>query len=135
MKRLFYILFCLVLLGCGNQGSDKPEGLVPQDKMIQILADIHIAESQIETKVIYPDTALMTFNYWQKEILEKHGVEEERFRDTYRYYQDNLKEMDVLYEIIIDTLSVRETKMRAAAGNNDSLPVEEELPAGLERGY
>ena len=114
MKRLFYILFCLILLGCGDQSPDRPKDLVPQDKMVQILADIHIAESQIETKVVYPDTALMTFNYWQKEILQKHGVKEEQFRDTYRYYQNNLKEMDELYEIIIDTLSVRETKMRAA---------------------
>ncbi|WP_439882395.1 DUF4296 domain-containing protein [Pontibacter sp. MBLB2868] len=124
MKRLFYILFCLSLFGCGADSSDRPKNLVPEDKMVQILADIHIAESRIETKVVYPDTALMTYNYWQKEILQKHGVTEKQFRDTYRYYQNHLKEMDALYETIIDTLSVRETKLRASG--QEPTPLREE---------
>ncbi|GAB3195922.1 DUF4296 domain-containing protein [Pontibacter aydingkolensis] len=82
--------------------------------MVQVLADIHIAESQVESKVIYPDTALMSFNFREKEIFEEHGVTEQEFRSTYQYYLDNLKQMDELYEIIVDTLSLRETKMRAS---------------------
>ena len=81
--------------------------------MVQILADVHITEARIETNILYPDTALMVFNREQLQILAEHGVKEEEFRKTYRYYLNNLAQMDKLYEIILDTLSVREAKLRS----------------------
>ena len=84
--------------------------------MVQILADVHIAEARIETRVLYPDTALMVFNKEEKRILEAHGVKEEDFRKTYQFYLNNLPQMDKLYEMILDTLSVREAKVRAKDG-------------------
>ena len=98
--------------------------------MVQILADVHTAEATIEQQVVYPDTALMTFNYLQRQILEKHDVKEQDFRDTYNYYLQNLKEMDKLYEIVIDTLSVRESKARAKAGQE---PVTPEAPGNARQ--
>lgn len=90
--------------------------MIPQEKMVRILADIHTTEAIIETSVIYPDTALMTFNTEQQEIFEKHHVTQEEFKDTYNYYLNNLGEMDELYEIVVDTLSMRETKAQAQNG-------------------
>ncbi len=84
--------------------------------MVRILADVHTTEAQIERQIIYPDTALMSYNYIQDELLKRHGVTQQQFRDTYRYYLNHLKEMDQLYEEIIDTLSTRESKAKAAAG-------------------
>ena len=115
MKRLFYILFCIGLIACGRKEPKQPDNLVPRDKMVHILADIHTAEARIESNMVYPDTAMMVYTFAEKQIIEQHGVTEQDFRDTYQYYKDNLKEMDALYEIIVDTLSLRETKMRATA--------------------
>lgn len=88
--------------------------MIPRDKMVQILSDIHTMEARIEHSVSYPDTALMVYSKQQDEILKKHNVEQEQFRDTYKYYLNHLAEMDKLYEIIVDTLSVRESKARVA---------------------
>jgi hypothetical protein len=112
VKRYFCILSLAVLFGCQQQTPKKPDNLVPQDKMVQILADVHILEARIETRILYPDTALMTFNKEQQRILEKYGVKEKDFRDTYRFYLNNIPQMDKLYEVILDTLSVREAKAR-----------------------
>nr|WP_262921671.1 DUF4296 domain-containing protein [Pontibacter ruber] len=120
----------MTLLGCSQEEQQKPEHLLSRDKMIQILADVHTAEATVEHQVVYPDTALMTFNYLQQQILKKHKISEQEFRDTYNYYLDNLKEMDKLYEIIIDTLSVRESKARVQAGQE---PVPADTSAGMER--
>jgi hypothetical protein len=115
VKRFFCILSLTVLFGCGQENSQKPAHLLPEDKMVQILADVHIAEARIENHILYPDTALMVFSNEQQRILERHAVEEDAFRETYRYYLSNLREMDKLYEIILDTLSVREAKARIEA--------------------
>ena len=132
MKRLFYILFCLALLGCQQQeDTAKPAGMVPEAKMVQILADVHVMESLIEATINYPDTAVMVYNKEHKKILEKYGVEQAAFRNTYNFYGANLQEMDRLYEIILDTLSAREAKYvakksKGAAEGDTQLPEEEE---------
>jgi hypothetical protein len=116
VKRLFSILFCLSLLGCQSQDNQKPEDMIPQEKLVRVLADIHTAEALIESKVIYPDTALMTYNQEQEKIFKKYHITQEQFKDTYNYYLRNLREMDALYEIVVDTLSMRESKAEAVQG-------------------
>ena len=90
--------------------------MIPQPKMVRILADIHTVEAQIEQNITYPDTALMIFNKQQVEVLNKHGVKQEDFKTTYAYYLRHIEEMDKLYEIVVDTLSVRESRLQAAEG-------------------
>lgn len=137
MKRIFCILSLAVLASCG-QGSDKtPQNLLPEQKMVQILADVHVAEARIENRIVYPDTAMMLYNREQQRILEAHGVEEELFRDTYRHYLSDIKKMDRLYEIILDTLSVREAKLRAGRevpSRPSDMPAPKAPPQGFRRG-
>ncbi|GAB3815404.1 DUF4296 domain-containing protein [Pontibacter rugosus] len=93
--------------------------MIPQDKMVRILADIHTTESIIEGNVMYPDTALMVFNQQQALIFERYGVSKEQFKETYTYYLNNLKQMDALYETVVDTLSLRETKANPDKGSEE----------------
>lgn len=98
-----------------------PENLIPESKMVRILADIHLAEAQVESTVAYPDTALMAFAKLQKNIWKKHDVTEEQFRNTYHYYSTNIKEMDRLYEIITDTLIAREAIYATKGGDETEI--------------
>jgi len=102
--------------------------MIPQAEMVQILADIHTLEAQVEGQIIYPDTALMTFNYGQEQLLKRHGVTREQFRNSYHYYVTHVKEMNKLYETIIDTLSLRESKFKAAAGITDTTRARDPAP-------
>lgn len=137
MKRLFYQLFCLTLLACQQQNNtDAPANLIPREKMVQILADVHILEALIEANVAYPDSAVMVYNKKHKEILEKYGVTKEQFHSTYDYYGKSLENMDKLYETVLDTLSAREAKLFAAngeAGKADSLQQNNSRPNEVER--
>jgi hypothetical protein len=138
VKRIFCILSLAVLASCGQQDDKTPKNLLPEQKMVQILADVHIAESRIENRVVYPDTAMMLYTREQQRILEAHGVEEQLFRDTYRYYLNDIKKMDRLYEVILDTLSVREAKLRAGGeappSMSNDMPAPRTAPPGFKRG-
>ncbi len=83
---------------------------------MRILADIHTVEAMIESNVTYPDTAMMTYNKEQEKILEQHNVTPEQFKSTYNYYLENIGEMNKLYEVVVDTLSMRESKAQAREG-------------------
>lgn len=120
-----------MLVGCGSKEPKRPEGLLPEAKMVQLLADVHIAEARIESRIVYPDTALMVFNREQQQIFEEHGVAPEDFRKTYQFYLENLSQMDRLYEVILDTLSVREAKLRANNPDNRvEQPAARPVPGG-----
>ena len=99
--------------------------------MVRILADIHTTEALIEQNVMYPDTALMVFNKQQEEIFERHGVAKEDFKTTYRYYLTHLEEMDKLYEVVVDTLSVRESKAQATGQGVQPQEQEQAPPPGM----
>ncbi|MFD3000982.1 DUF4296 domain-containing protein [Pontibacter toksunensis] len=103
--------------------------MISQPKMVRILADIHTVEALIEQNISYPDTALMVFNKQQSEILKKHGVKQEDFKATYNYYLNHIAEMDKLYEVVVDTLSVRESRVRAAQGGQPQ--EQEQAPEGM----
>ena len=122
MNRLLSLLFCLCLLSCQQQTDDKPANMIPQQKMVRILADIHITEALIERNVSYPDTALVLYADKHTGILKKHAVEKQAFESTYRYYLTHLPEMDKLYEIVVDTLSVRESQAEAIKAKSDTIP-------------
>ena len=101
--------------------------------MVQIMADVHTAEARIESNLTYPDTAMMTFNHAKSLILKQHGVTEQQFRDTYDYYLEHLGEMDKLYEVIIDTLSVRESKVKIKEGKAPTPEKEVQEPANFNK--
>lgn len=132
VKRILYLLSFAALVGCGQSSEKRPADLLPEQKMVQILADVHIAEARIENRIMYPDTALMIYNKEQQLILDKHGVEPEDFRATYSYYLNNLSQMDRLYEIILDTLSVREAKLRAT-DTTGAVPGRRPMPEGMQQ--
>ena len=138
MKRIFCILSLALLASCGQQDAKTPKNLLPEQKLVQILADVHVAEARIENRIVYPDTAMMLYGLEQQRILEAHGVEEQLFRDTYRYYLSDIKKMDRLYEIILDTLSVREAKLRAGReappSMSNDMPAPKIAPPGFKRG-
>ncbi|MFC5270363.1 DUF4296 domain-containing protein [Adhaeribacter terreus] len=112
------MIFSLVgLFSCAEEKKKLPAGLLPPAKLTSILADIHIAEAQVEEMRLSPDTAKVMFNRLQADVLKKYGVSEKQFTKTYTYYLNNLKDLDKIYEGLIDTLAMREVQMSSKSGD------------------
>jgi hypothetical protein len=114
VKKLF-LAFSLtgLLLGCAEEKEKVPAGLLPEAKLISILADIHIAESRVELSRYSPDTSGVIFKQLQQEIYKKHHVSEAQFNKTYNYYLEHITALDKIYERLVDTLGMREIKAPA----------------------
>ena len=104
------------LSACGPSEGPQPAHLLSKTQMATILADIHLAESYADNTFPSRDTARMAFNILQKKIFAKHNVADTVFRDSYDYYLYHLQDMDQIYEAVIDTLNLRELKVRAEEG-------------------
>lgn len=91
--------------------KSKPEGLINQQKMIEILSEIHILEASIyeqfhKTK---KDSMLTYFNFYKTKIIEKHGINEVVFDSSYSYYSKNIEELNIIYSTVLDSLNRRQS--------------------------
>ena len=75
--------------------------------MAVILVDMHLAEGKIEELRLRSDTARMVLEHFEMKVLEKHGIEAEVYRKSFQYHINNVKTMDEIYAIVVDSLNVR----------------------------
>ena len=46
--------------------------------------------------------------YYQEDIFKEHQISEKQFQESYDYYAKHSKQFDHMYEVIIDSLKVKE---------------------------
>ena len=96
-------------MACSCTKSDnKPENLLSKEKMVSILIDIHILESEIQTLRLSKDSSQLLFNTFERELFEKHQIPKEVYKKSFEYYLEGVKDMEKIYEVVIDSLNYRE---------------------------
>ena len=118
MKNLFVILFALLLTSCGEKLLDKPEDLIPKDKMINILKDITILNSARSTSVtVLHDYKIEPTTF----VFSKYGVDSLQFVTSDKYYASLPNEYEAMYVEIEKQLDNEKEQMSEAKRIKDSL--------------
>jgi len=124
MKNLFVILFALLLTSCGEKLLDKPEDLIPKDKMINILKDITILNSARSTSVtVLHDYKIEPTTF----VFSKYGVDSLQFVTSDKYYASLPNEYEAMYVEIEKQLDNQKEQMSEAKKIKDSLDLERNL--------
>ncbi|QNF34561.1 DUF4296 domain-containing protein [Adhaeribacter swui] len=113
MKSLFLISPLFLLLSCSPASEPQPANLIPEEKMTRIMMDVHLAEAQVENAGLPLDSGEAVYRKLQQQIFKKYQVKETDFNTSYQYYLRNLNLLDKIYEKVIDSLTVRETLLKA----------------------
>lgn len=112
-KTPLLILVCALIAGLISFSCDKeeaPKDILPQDQLTQIMIDLYLGEAKLSNYSLPYDTSRKLFIPYEESVLKKHGVSDSTLYKTYQYYFDHPKELEKLYEIVIDSLSLRERK-------------------------
>ncbi len=111
MKQLLFCILLLSLIGCNETQAPKPKDLIPQDKMIEVLVDIHVADAVVEHKygADHPNPALTSALY--KKIYINHGITAEQYKTSYKYYEMEPDMMNKMYDKVITEISKKEADM------------------------
>lgn len=104
------ILFISLTLACSQADEDKT--MLLKSKMISILNDIHIAESEIAIKNLPSDSARLYFYQFQKGIFEKHDTDSTTFNKSFKYYLSQGVLFDQIYGEVVDSLGLKESKLK-----------------------
>ncbi len=106
MKQIYnYTLLILVsifAIGCSSSDNDE---IIKQDKFINILVDIHVADALIADKGLYDgnlkDSTKSYYNY----IFKKHNISRASFDKSMEYYSKDAEHYYQIYDIVIDEIS------------------------------
>ncbi|TXE06991.1 DUF4296 domain-containing protein [Algoriphagus aquimarinus] len=108
MKRFLILSFCLLSLGsCGS--GNKPAGLLSEDKMVEVLIDIHITEGLTGAIPVSYDSSKVLYSLLEKDVFLKHQVSDSVFTQSMLYYLQDPAEMEQIYSRVVDSLVVRES--------------------------
>lgn len=106
----------LAFFSCGKERL--PEGVLNEDKMVEIMIDIHLAEGLVSTFPIHYDSSRILYPMFEKEVFKKHQTPDSVFVKSLEHYMRDARKMDRLYARTIDSLHVIEKGVKNA---NDEL--------------
>ncbi|MCH8903399.1 MAG: DUF4296 domain-containing protein [Bacteroidetes bacterium] len=99
----------LIIAACGtNNTKDTHVNLLPEDQMISLLVDIHIAESAVQTFKLNSDSAKTYLRTYYRQIFEIHQIDPDDFFKSFDYYESNPKQFEKLYEQVMVEMSKKE---------------------------
>jgi len=102
----------LLLLALPGWGCQMQEPLpIPEEQLVPLLADIHLAEAVIREQ---PDPYLrdsMADQYYDY-IFQLHQLDESDFLTSIEMLKEDLARMEQVYKKVLEELSVREAAMQ-----------------------
>lgn len=132
MKKFQLILFALIvaLVACDEPMVPKPEHLVKEDDMIDMLVDIHLAEAtyiKFRYDSIMKDNSSINFYY---SVLDKYQVPDSVFERSFVFYASTPKKFDKMYRKVTSRLSQLEQEY---SGRKEELLKFEDEPENVRQ--
>lgn len=112
-KKTVLVFICLITAVSCNDEKALPEGILPVDKMAEVMVDANLLEASLAQNVntgIKVDTTTSKIDF---EIFKKHNITQEQFQKSFDYYTEHLDSLDKIYELVLIELS----KMQAEVMN------------------
>lgn len=126
-----YLFFLLVLLfaACGNEPEalQKPDDLIPEEKMVNVLADVHLLEAALTLRqpslrqpmIMRADPSIVqapagggkSLQYY--DIFKKHELTREQYEKAMLWYTSHPEELNLIYDKVLVELTRRQAEQQA----------------------
>lgn len=112
MRKLIYIIAILTIVSCSGK-KERPKGIIPQEKMALILSDIYMAEYVVTNIGLKQDSSKEVFRHYELKIYDEHDTNDSIYKESFKYYLEHPDQLETIFDIVIDTLSLREQVQNA----------------------
>ena len=101
--RIFCI--CIIFLLTHTQCKQESPLPIPPSQLIEVLADIHLAEAAAQSLPLKTKDTTLTMYY--KQVFEIHDVSQQDFDSTMVILKSKPKWLKAVYEKVIETIDQR----------------------------
>ncbi|CAZ95361.1 Conserved hypothetical protein [Zobellia galactanivorans] len=113
----------LVLVSCNETLLEKPENLIPQEKMVEILQDLAIVNAAKTTNLeVLRENGIEPMDY----IFKKYDIDSLQFVESDRYYASLPVEYEKIYKKVETNLEKKSKELEEQKKLNDSIRVAKE---------
>lgn len=107
------LLMGLLVWACQPTTTDQtqpPDNLIPADKMVLILTEVHIAESRVsKLGLSAADSSAMIYRRLERQIYRKLAVDTAAYHRSYTYYAANPTKLEAIYKEVVKNLQEKIT--------------------------
>ncbi|HEY0900071.1 MAG TPA: DUF4296 domain-containing protein [Sphingobacteriaceae bacterium] len=108
MKRLLALFLGLIfLVSCTREKT--PDGLIARDKMVSVLADVHLVEGY-STTVMNGDSMKQVLANYMNLVYKKHQIDSLKFRKSLKYYSADPKVLNQMYDEVLVKLEAQQNE-------------------------
>lgn len=110
MTKYIYIAFlALSLAACGSEKKEKiPAGILPKEKMIAVITDLHVAEAAINLNLLRPDSLY--------DVYEKNKITKQQYDSSFKYYSLNPEKLVEIYNEVLNEISKKQAEFAKYKG-------------------
>lgn len=105
-------IFLVIYSGCSSKQAsvEEKKGILSQQELSAFLIEMYLAEARLEAKPLPADSAIHLFVPYEAKLLKKYKLTDSTLKLTYQYYLDHPKQMEQVYDVVIDSLNLREQR-------------------------
>ncbi|WP_338874525.1 DUF4296 domain-containing protein [Spirosoma sp. SC4-14] len=104
-----------MLPGCQAQQDERPDNLIPEDRMADILTEVHKAETKVSRLGLRSlDSSNIAYKHLERQIFVKFKVDTAAYTKSYVYYSSHPREMESIYKQVVEKLK-KETEPKKPA--------------------
>lgn len=118
MKKIFLLIVLCLFVSCGEKLIEKPENLIPRDKMENILYDLSVLTAARNTSLdVLKENAIEPMDY----LFTKYAIDSVQFAESDIYYAAIPVEYQNMYIRIEEKLLAKKEIMDKAKKVADSI--------------
>jgi hypothetical protein len=111
LKNSVVLLYLVTnLLACQRQ--TRPPGVLSPAEFSKFLVEVYLAEARMNSTVLPRDSAIKVFAAYENKLFNQLNLPDSIILKTQQYYMDHPQQLEKIYDSVIDTLSLREKKLR-----------------------
>jgi hypothetical protein len=109
MVRVAFGIVCFVLIASCREpvgALPKPVGLIPEDKLVNILTDLSLIEAHVQMNYLQVARYKKVMERSGDQIVKRHGVSRDQFESSMDYYGSRQERMQKIYSRVLDSLNL-----------------------------
>jgi hypothetical protein len=113
LSSLFpHIIFSIFLFSC-NSTQKQNQLPIPQEQMVNIMVDMHLAETAANMKLTATDSTRPSYDRLVEVIFEKYGTTQTTFDSALYVLSFRPAEMNKVYDLVLERLSQMDAEVKA----------------------
>jgi len=106
-------IFLIAILFSCNSTQKQNQLPIPQEQMVNIMVDMHLAETAANMKLTATDSTRPSYDRLVEVIFEKYGTTQTTFDSALYVLSFRPAEMNKVYDLVLERLSQMDAEVKA----------------------